>query len=81
MTRITVGRVRSGFADTINRVSYKGERIMIRRRGKDIAALVTVADLELLEALEERLDVEAARRALRERGSKSWTKLKTELGL
>lgn len=81
MIRISVGKVRSEFADTINRVSYKGERLMIRRRGKDVAAIVSAQDLELLEALEDRLDLEAARQALKARGGKTWTRVRAELGL
>lgn len=81
MTRVTVGKVRSEFADTINRVSYKGERIMIRRRGKDVAAIVPAQDLELLQAIEDRLDLDAAKKALKGRSGKSWAKLKAELGL
>ena len=81
MTRISVGKARSEFADALNRVSYKGERLMIRRRGKDVAAIVSAHDLELLEALEDRLDLDAARKALRARGGKTWSRVKAELGL
>jgi hypothetical protein len=45
------------------------------------AALVPLDDLAILEALEDRLDLEAARRALRERGSVPWRQLKKTLGL
>jgi hypothetical protein len=41
-------------------------------------------DLELLERLEDRIDIEAAREALtevREHGTVSWEKLKSDLGL
>ena len=64
MTPLEVTDARQKLADTINRVAYGKERILLRRRGKDMAALVPVEDLALLEELEDRSDVEAARAAL-----------------
>ena len=52
-----------------------------QRRGKNVAALVPVDDLAILEALEDRLDLEAARQALKERGSVPWRQLKKHVGL
>ena len=66
MTPLEVTDARQKLADTINRVAYGKERILLRRRGKDMAALVPVEDLALLEELEDRSDVEAARAALAE---------------
>ena len=57
---------RDGLSDTLNRVSYGKERIVIRRHGKGIAALVPMEDLEFLEELEDRVDLEEARTALAE---------------
>ncbi len=75
---------RDNFADTINRVSYGRERIVIRRRGKEVAAVVPIEDLRFLEELEERLDLEEAKAALAEtekKGSIPWDRIKKELGL
>ena len=44
--------IRNQLADAINRVAYAGERIILERRGKGVAALVSVEDLALLEELE-----------------------------
>jgi mRNA interferase RelE/StbE len=70
---MTASKARESFSDTVNRVSYRGERIVLERRGKPIAALVPVADFELLERLteedEDRLDNAAADAALREKGT------------
>lgn len=46
-----------------------------------MAALVSPEDLELLEAIAERMDIEAARKALREPGRRSWDEVKAELAL
>jgi prevent-host-death family protein len=84
MTRLSVNSVRKELAETLNRVSYKGERVVVERRGKGVAAIVPVEDLELLEALEDRLDLDAARAALKEaeiKGTVSWARLKKELGV
>ena len=66
MARLQASEARQHFADTINRVAYRGERIVLYRRGKDLVAVVPISDLAALEKLEDQLDVEAARRALAE---------------
>ena len=75
---------RDSFSDTLNRVSYNKERIVIRRHGKELAALVPMEDLRFLEELEDRLDLEEARAALAEAetgGTVPWDKVKEDLGL
>jgi len=86
MTRLASGRVRQEFSETINRVAYGRERIVLHRRGKNLAALIPVEDLALLEALEDRLDVEDAERILAQAKAKrerpiAWEKAKKKLGL
>jgi prevent-host-death family protein len=84
VTRINATEVRDGFADVINRVAYRGERIVVHRRGKDVVALVPVGDVALLQALEDHIDIEEARKALAEakaKGTADWESLKAELGL
>lgn len=81
MTRLNVSEVRDGFAEAINRVAYRGERIVVHRRDRALAALVPVEDLRLLEQIEDRIDIDEARRALAEPGTVSWEDLKAELGL
>lgn len=78
---LTASKARDAFADTINRVAYRGERIILRRRGKALAAVVPISDLAFLEEMEDRLDIEAARKALKEKGRIPWSKLKAELDL
>jgi prevent-host-death family protein len=81
MTRLAAGALRERLADALNRVAYGGERIVLERRGKDVAALVSVEDLALLNELEDRIDLEAAREALKESGSVPWEDVKARLGL
>lgn len=66
MVRMPVGKVREAMSETVDRVAFQGERVILQRHGKDEVALISIADLELLEALEDRADVAAARAALAE---------------
>ncbi len=81
MTHIESTKARDEFADTLNRVAYAGERIVLSRRGKDIAAIVPMEDLEMIRAIEDRIDLAAAKKALKEKGSIPLAKIKAELGL
>jgi len=65
MGRIGAKKLRDQMSDALNRVAYAGERIVIERRGKGAAVLVSMEDAELLERLEDRMDLERARKALR----------------
>ena len=66
MTRLAVSKAYEDFSDTLDRVAEKKERIVLHRRGKDIAVLIPVEDLALLEELEDRLDAEDFRAAKEE---------------
>lgn len=84
-THIPAGRARQDFAETVNRVAYGGERIVLHRRGRNLAALIPLEDLALLEELEDRQDVEAARKALADAKAKGerpipWAQAKKKLG-
>lgn len=43
---------RMDMAEPLNRVKYAGERIILQRRGKSVAAVVSMEDLELLQRME-----------------------------
>jgi PHD/YefM family antitoxin component YafN of YafNO toxin-antitoxin module len=81
MIRLAATVVRDTFSESVNRVAYQGERIALERYGKTVAALVSADDLELLQALEDRIDLAAAHKALREPGRRNWTRVKAQLGL
>ena len=66
MVQVGVKEIRDNLADTLNKVAYAGERIVLARRGKGVAALVSMEDLELLEKMEDEADVRDAKRALAE---------------
>jgi len=82
MTTIPISEAREHLADLGNRVSLRGERVVVERRGKNLFALVPVEDLELLERLEDETDIRLARKAMKEKGPNiSWEKVKKDLGL
>jgi prevent-host-death family protein len=53
---IPVTQARAELADMINRMVCGGERVVVTRHGKPLVALVSAADLEQLDALQEPAD-------------------------
>ena len=82
MTRLTASQLREDMATAINKVAFGGERIVLQRNNKDVAALVPVEDLNLLRELEDRADLTKIKKALKEPGSNiPWKDIKKELGI
>ena len=84
MKHVTTVDARAQFSEIINRAAFGKERVTLTRRGKEIVAVVPIEDMKLLEALEDKIDLEEARAALAEakkKGTVSWEKLKGELGI
>lgn len=49
MKTITTVAARENFAELINQASYGGRRVVLTRRGKPVAALISLNDLRALE--------------------------------
>jgi prevent-host-death family protein len=83
MSEGRISEVRRSFSATVNRAAFGGERVVLTRHGKQIAAVVPIADLELLESLEDAVDLDAARAALAQAGDErvAWDDLKRQLKL
>ncbi len=64
----------------VNRAAYGGERIVVHRRNKPVAAVVPLADLKLLDQLEDLGDEIDARKRRRE-STIPWEKIKRDLKL
>jgi prevent-host-death family protein len=80
MTRLPASRARDEFADLLNKVAYAGDRIVLHRHGKDVAALISIEDLARLQAYEDAQDVEASRASLADPEPPiPWDELKKEL--
>lgn len=54
------------FADLISRVSHHKERVILTRRGKEVAAIIPIEDFALLQASQNQSDLEEAAEALKE---------------
>ena len=87
MTRLNVSKAREDFPELVNRAAYGNERTIVSRRGKDLAAVIPIEDLRLLERLAQeemdRIDITDARAALKEaeeKGTVSLRDLMRELG-
>jgi prevent-host-death family protein len=86
MTKLAASQARDAFADTLNRVAYRGERIVLRRRGKDLAALVPIEDLKLIHKMEDEIDLGESKKALvdmKRKGLKpvAYDRVRARLGL
>jgi prevent-host-death family protein len=51
-SEISTTKAREFLADIITEVAYKGERVILTRHGKPVAAIVSAEDLERLEAMD-----------------------------
>jgi antitoxin Phd len=68
ITKISTADVRKNFSNIVNRVSFGKESIILTRRGEEIAALVAMDELRLLQELEDRIDIADAIKAIKEQG-------------
>lgn len=87
MTRLSVSKALEEFPEVVNRAANGNQRTIVSQRGKDVAAVISMEDLRLLERLVreemDRMDLEEARAALKEaeeKGTKPLRELMRELG-
>lgn len=70
--QINSGEARDELPDLVARAAYGHERTVIAKRGKPLAALISIGELELLDRLLEehrdRMDAEAADRVMADEG-------------
>ncbi len=83
MADFTISRAREQLADLVNRAAYAKERVGLTRHGRRVAAIVSIEDLALLERIEDRIDLDAARAALAENEDdpETWEDVRKALGL
>lgn len=80
MAKFSTSAAREKLSEIVSKAEYAGERTILHRRKKPVAAVIPIEDLELLERYEDELDSRLARRARKEK-TVSWERLKKELGL
>ena len=72
------------FTDLINRVSHNKERVILTRRGKEIAVLIPLEDFKLLQDSQDKNDLRDAIDALKEArntGTVTLEQMKEEMGI
>ena len=81
---LSISEARESFADVVNRVAYRQERVLLTRHGRPIAAIVPMEQVAFLERAEDEYDNRLADEAIGELGRSSAIPLeqvKRELGL
>lgn len=68
MSEISTTQARERFAAVVDAAYAKGERVVLLRNGRRVAAVVPIEDLETLERREEEADARAIREAYAEQG-------------
>ncbi len=81
MSKISTSAARQKFSEILSKAEFAGERTILHRRKKPIAAVVPIEDLKLLERMEDLVDIEDARKALKQKGRIPLSQIKRELGL
>ena len=75
---------RKNLSEALDMVTKENQRVIVHKRDKAVAALVSIEDLKLLENLVDQLDVQEAKKILKEiekEGTESWEAVKGELGV
>ena len=67
--RLSISDARENLSDIMNRVRYRGERVILRRHNRDVAAVVPIEDLEALQRMEDEADGKDALKARKEPGA------------
>lgn len=82
-TTVNAADAKEEFPELISRVAHNKDRIVITRRGKDVAAIVPLEDLALILASQNKDDLREATEALKEargHGTAALDDFKEELG-
>ena len=79
MAIMTVADAKNHFSDVLRRAEHGGERVIVERHGKPVAAIVSTEDLRQLEAAENAVDLRDARAALAEAKERGTIPLDTVL--
>jgi PHD/YefM family antitoxin component YafN of YafNO toxin-antitoxin module len=84
MRSIPEKQARLEFTHIVDEVAFRGERYIITRNGRKLMAMISMGDLEILKALENRRDAENAKHVeadIRKRGTVPWEEIEKRLGI
>ncbi len=74
MTTVSATDLKNRIGETLNDVEFRGERVILRRKGRPVGAIIPMEDLALLEKIEDELDAREIERVLAD-GSAEWLTL------
>ncbi len=81
---VTTRELRDKLSEIVGRCAYGGDRFVVKRHGKPLAAIVPIEDMYIAQYVEDQLDSTEYRQAL-EAGelekTRPWSDIKAELGL
>jgi len=81
---VTTRELRDKLSEIVGRCAYGGDRFVVKRHGKPVAAIVPIEDLYVAQYVEDQLDSAEYLRAL-EAGelekTRPWSEIKADLGL
>jgi len=85
MDHLTINTIdaKEQFSELVNQVAHNKERVILTRRGKEIAALISMEDFKLLMSTQDKHDLREAAEALkeaRESGTITLKELEEEIG-
>ena len=87
MEKLSISNARSQITELVNSAFYSGERTVIQKHGKPLAAIISIKDLELLECIIEKFedyvdvqDADAALAEFKKDGAIPWDKVRDEIG-
>ena len=63
-TGVPISDARTNLSELVHQVELRGDRIVLERRGKQVGAIVSVEDLELLGRIEDEMDIATIRKRI-----------------
>jgi len=81
---VTTRDLRDRLSEIVGRCAYGGDRFVVKRHGKPLAAIVPIEDMYVAQYVEDHLDSQEYQRALAEgelEKTRPWSEIKAELGL
>jgi prevent-host-death family protein len=81
MTKVNMSNIRQELTNITNEVMFHNQRVIINKNNKPAFAIVPIADIQALEALEDKIDLEQALSSLKSDGSISLKDFKKKLGI
>lgn len=78
---ISVSKAREQLAEITGKVRFGKKRFIFSSRGKQIAAIVPIEDLKLLEEIEDMIDIRESKEALEDEGRITFDEVMAKLGI